>query len=233
MAILGGIALIVAVVQYAIAQVVAAAAWNPPYNWSTNVISDLGNTACGPFAVHGPKVYACSPRYALMNNSFVVAGLLLIAGTLLLWRLWPARRLTTGALLLWLIAGVGKIIVGLVPENTKASLHTLGATNIILSGIAILLLSLAVRRQNPVLARTGLIIAIVSLVASFLWAAAQSGRSALYLGLGAGGMERLADYPTDIWLVLIGVIAVLSASAQVVPANKLSLRAGSVGTAGR
>jgi hypothetical membrane protein len=233
MAILGGAALIVATAQFAIAQLVAAAAWNPPYNWSTNVISDLGNTACGPFAIHGAPTYVCSPRHAVMNTSFVVAGVLLILGTTLLWRLWPARRMTTVALVLWLIAGMGKIIVGFVPENTNASLHTLGATNIIVSGVAILLLSLAVRRQNPALARAGLTIAIVSLAASFLWTVAQSGRSALYLGLGAGGMERLADYPTDIWLVLVGIIAVFSTSEQAAPATKLSFRAGRIGTAGR
>jgi hypothetical protein len=128
---------------------------------------------------------------------------------------------------------VGKIIVGLVPENTNTSLHTLGATNIVLSGIAILLLSLAVRREYPALASAGLVLAIVSLVASVLWSAAQSGRSALYLGLGAGGMERLADYPTDLWLLLAGLMALLSTGERTAHSTQRLLRAGRLGTAER
>lgn len=233
MAILGGAALIVATVQFAIAQLIAATAWNPPYDWQTNVISDLGNTACGPFAIHGATSYVCSPRYAVMNASFVVAGLLLIAGMMLLWRLWPVRWMTTTALVLWLIAGVGKIIVGLVPENTNASLHTLGATNIVLSGVAILLLSLVVRWEYPALALTGVVIAIVSLAASVLWTAAQTAGSALDLGLGTGGMERLADYPTDIWLVVVGIMALLTTRERTAHATQRSLSMGSMGTVGR
>ena len=60
--------------------------------------------------------------------------------------------------------------------------------------VAILLLSLVMRRQYPTLANTGLVLSIVSLVASVLWSAAQSAGTALDLGLGTGGMERLADY---------------------------------------
>lgn len=233
MALLGGAAFVVAAVQFFIAQVVAAAAWNPPYNWRTNVISDLGNTACGLFAVHGAPSYVCSPRHAVMNASFVLAGILLIAGTVLLWRLWPARRMTRVALVLWLIAGVGKMIVGLVPENTRIGLHTLGATNILISAIAILLLSLALRREAPTLARAGVIIALVSLAASVLWSAAQYAGPALDLGLGTGGMERLADYPTDLWLVVVGVGALLSTGTQAATAPRRSLETGHVGAAGR
>jgi hypothetical membrane protein len=233
MANLGGVAFIVATLQFFLAQGIVAAAWNPPYNWGTNVISDLGNTACGAFAVHGTPTYVCSPRHALMNASFVAAGVLLIAGTVLLWRLWPARRMTWVALVLWLIAGVGKVIVGLVPENTNAALHTLGAANILIGGVAILLLGLAVRRENPALARTGLLIAIVTIVASLLWSAAQAGHTALYLGLGSGGMERLADYPSDLWLLLVGLIALLATREQTSAATPRSLRSAGPGLAGR
>jgi hypothetical membrane protein len=57
----GGLAFVVNTVQYATAQIVAASAWNPSYRWKSNYISDLGNTACGQFAVHGPTTFACSP----------------------------------------------------------------------------------------------------------------------------------------------------------------------------
>jgi len=232
MAILGGTAYIVAIVQYAIAQLVAAAAWNPPYNWMTNFISDLGNTACGQFAIHGSSSYVCSPRHAVMNASFVVGGVLLIVGTVLLWHLWPARRMTTVALWLWLVAGVGKIVVGLVPENTNASLHVAGATNLLIGSVAILLLSLVARRQHRPLATTGLIIGVVGLVGGVLSTAAQGAGSALDLGIGAGGMERVAGYPSNIWLVIVGVIAILSTKEQTTPAARRPIRADGLGTVG-
>lgn len=65
-----------------------------------------------------------------MNAAFVVGGILTIAGTLLLWSAWPVRRMTTTALVLWLVSGVLKIVVGVAPENTVASLHLLGALNL-------------------------------------------------------------------------------------------------------
>src|SRR3954451_20887194 len=71
MAVTGGIAFVLATVQYAVAQIVAASAWNPPYDWMKNFISDPGNTACGPFSVHGPATYVCSPLHAVMNGSFI------------------------------------------------------------------------------------------------------------------------------------------------------------------
>ncbi len=52
LALWGGAVFIVSTIQYGIAQIVAASAWTPAYSWSNNFISDLGNTACGQFAVH-------------------------------------------------------------------------------------------------------------------------------------------------------------------------------------
>jgi len=46
--VIGGACWAVGVIQYAVAQVVAAA-WTRPYSLRSNCISDLGNTACGMF----------------------------------------------------------------------------------------------------------------------------------------------------------------------------------------
>jgi hypothetical membrane protein len=114
--ILGGAAWIVATLQYAVVQLVVAAAWHhPPDSWLSNYISDLGNTACGPFKVpHGTPAYVCSPMHSAMNASFIIAGILTIAGAVLLRHFWPRSRGTTVALVLWVITGLGKIVVGLV-----------------------------------------------------------------------------------------------------------------------
>jgi hypothetical membrane protein len=211
----GGFAWILATLQYTVAQLVAASAWSPPYSWANNYISDLGNTACGMFAVpHGTAAYVCSPLHAVMNASFIAAGVLTIAGALLLNRLCPVRRLTTVALVLWILAGLGKIVVGLVPENTDPGLHILGALNLPISSVAILLLSLTIRRTHRSLSVTGVVVAVVGLAGSVLSSAGQYAGSSLYLGFGVGGMERIAGYPSNLWMLLIGAFAILAARRQ-------------------
>jgi hypothetical protein len=111
-----------------------------------------------------------------------------------------------------MIAGVGKIVVGLVPENTDVGLHTAAALNIPVGSVAVLLLSIATFRQHRMLAATGIILFAVSLIALSLTIAAQSGHPDLLLGLGVGGMERLAGYPANLWLLMAGIVALMNAS---------------------
>jgi hypothetical membrane protein len=208
----GGACWVVGVVQYAVVQLVAATAWTRPYSLKNNYISDLGNTACGMFHVpHGTPYYVCSPDHALMNASFAVAGVLTIAGALLLRRIWPAGHLARWALGLWILSGIGKIIVGLVPENTHIGLHLLGALNVPLGSIAILLLSLAIRQASRALSTVGIVVAVAGLAGSVLSTGGEFAGSSLYLGLGVGGAERLASYPGSLWMLLIGIIAMFSA----------------------
>lgn len=214
LALWGGAVFIVSTIQYGIAQIVAASAWTPAYSWSNNFISDLGNTACGQFAVHGATTYVCSPQHGVMNAAFVVGGILTIAGTLLLWGAWPARRMTTIALVLWLVSGVLKIVVGVAPENTVASLHLLGALNLPVQSIAIVLLSIVILRKQRALAVFGLVVGVVSFAAACLSTAAQTAGPALNLGLGNGGMERLAGYPGNLWMLVIGIAVIAQALAR-------------------
>jgi hypothetical membrane protein len=208
----GGACWAVGVLQYVVAQLVAAAAWTRPYSPKNNYISDLGNTACGMFHVpHGTPYYVCSPDHGLMNASFAVLGVLTIAGALLLRRIWPAGHLAHWALALWILSGIGKIIVGLVPENTHIGLHLLGALNVPLGSVAILLLSLTIRRTSRALSTLGIVVAVAGLAGSFLSAVGEFAGSSLYLGLGVGGTERLASYPGSLWMLLIGIIALVSA----------------------
>ena len=119
------------------------------------------------------------------------------------------------ALVLWVITGLGKIVVGLVPENTNIDLHLLAAFNIPVGCVAILLLSLPRRQASRAVGVAGTVLAIVGLSATALSTAAEfASSSSLDLGLRAGGMERLADYPGALWILMIGIIAVLSAGAR-------------------
>ncbi len=212
--VVGGIAWIVSALGYFVAQGFVAAAWvHPSYSWSSNYISDLGNTACGLFAVpHGTKVLVCSPRHTTMNVAFILIGVLVIVGALLLRRLWPEGRLSRIATVLFVISGVGKVVVGLVPENTRIGLHLLGALNVPVIAVAMVLVSWAMLPVDRSLGIVGLVLAVTALVGTVLSTAGQFTHG-LYLGLGVGGMERISDYPTSLWLLLLGVIAVASPTA--------------------
>ena len=124
---------VLSVLQYFVAETAVIGAWAgpEPYSRRTGFISDLGAVSCGIF--DGRSV--CSPLHWLMNASFVVQGLGMLLGALLLSSalLWVAARpacgcrpATPGAVP-WCAAvavadpdrtaGAGTMIVGLVPED--------------------------------------------------------------------------------------------------------------------
>lgn len=208
----GGVAWILSTVVFFGAQLFAAAAWHhPTYSWTGNYISDLGNTKCALFAVpHGPKAFVCSPRHTQMNIGFVVNGLLFLVGAVLLRFAWPPVGHSRVAVVLFIIAGVGKVIVGLVPENTRIGLHLVGALNIPIVCVAVIFLSVALWPSHRDLAAVSMALAVIGLIGTILSSAGQFGSDSLYLGLGVGGMERVSDYPMSLWTLLMGCIVVAS-----------------------
>jgi hypothetical protein len=91
-----------------VGQGIAQAAWTTPYSLSQDYISDLGVTRCGTYRILGETSYICSPLHDVMNVSFVLAGLFMVAGVLLLRGIWPRRPLATAGLVLIALAGVGR-----------------------------------------------------------------------------------------------------------------------------
>ena len=143
-----------------------------------------------------------------MNASFVLIGVLMLIGTIFLKRFFPQGKLGITAFVLLIIASVGKIMVGLVPENTIIALHTTGALNIPLGNIAILLLGISLLPRYRAFAVSGIIVGIVGLCATLGLGALESGHiGAMLLSLGYGEMERLAGYPADIWILFLGICA--------------------------
>jgi hypothetical protein len=112
------------------------------------------------------------------------------------------------------ITGLGKIVVGLVPDNTHIVLHTLAALNVSTGNIATLLLSLAIHRERQILALLGFGLFGVGISATALSIAAPFAGPSLLLGFGVGGTERLADYPACVWLALVGIAALSGRQAQ-------------------
>ncbi|MGH7911821.1 MAG: DUF998 domain-containing protein [Candidatus Dormibacteraceae bacterium] len=118
-----------AIVQWFVVQGIVQLAWPHPYSAVRNAISDLGRLSCGP--------QLCSPWHDLMNASFVALGLCMAAGAVAAEASSPrVSRLSRAGAAVLALAGLGVILVGLVPEDTIAWLHMLGAGLAIVGGNA-------------------------------------------------------------------------------------------------
>jgi hypothetical membrane protein len=171
--------------QFFVAEQIARLRWPGQYSMSMNWISDLGT--------------ANSPLHWVMNGSFVLQGVLITVGAILMRRLFPAKLGYQVALMLFLVSGLGVLVVGLVPADRVAGVHRLGAQVHLFAGnLAMILMGLAMIAGA---ARTRFRGAI-TLLAGLL------GLTALVLlGLGekdVGTFERLAAYPLTLWLTWTG-----------------------------
>jgi len=192
-------------VVYFVVQAMVAAVWHPPYDWGRNTISDLGNSSC---AVRGTTAPACakefSPLHDWMNAEFIFLGAVMLVGSLLIAQ--EFRILGPGAKRAWAwagfaligVGGVGSALVGWFPENTVGAVHFFGAALAIGGGelgISILGWKLSLPRYLQWAMRIG---APLAFLAGFLFAVQ------VHLGLGAGTMERIAQYPETVWLIVFG-----------------------------
>jgi hypothetical membrane protein len=182
-------------VQYFMIQIIVAAAYKTSYSLRFNTISDLGNSVCSEYSGR----YVCSPLHNLMNASFIVLGITMASGALLIYQEFKKDSVTFIGFSFMALAGLGTLIVGLFPENTISVLHILGASlPFILGNIALIILSVSL--VIPKLLRYYTFIsgalALVALVFFY---------SDHYLGLGIGGMERLVAYPQTFWLIVFGI----------------------------
>ncbi|QYC41999.1 hypothetical protein Nocox_21975 [Nonomuraea coxensis DSM 45129] len=191
----------IAALHNLVVELLVAAAWPSPYSFARNAISDLGNTACGPFEqIDGSTLQVCSPLHWLMNGSFVAYGLLVVAGAVLTRRAWPARRSATAGLVLLAVSGAGVIVVGLVPENADLALHSVPALiGFVAQNAAMVALGVATTRSAPWLSRFSVACGAAGLAATVLLLVG------IDLGLGSGGMERVAANPLTLWLLVTGL----------------------------
>jgi len=183
---------------YFAAQVLTAWVFRPEYSFVSNAISDLGNTACAP------NSNICSPLYVVMDASIAILGLAMIVGAILIFSEFSFsehRRERVAALagfVCMALGGVGAILVGSVPENVNtAHLHTVGTIMAIGFGqLAILILGLLLRddwlREFMIVTSLFVLLAGVSIAGKHQF------------GIGGGALERLAQYPESVWLILFG-----------------------------
>ena len=197
---LGAISWILAA-QFFVAQVVVAGAWPGTFDLTERYISDLGNTVCGPYPADSTTI-VCSPWHTWMNASFILLGITMGAGALLTRYAFRPTGMAITARVFFVLAGAGVALVGLFPENVNMTLHEAGAgVNFVLGNAALVLFGLTL---HPHLSRArrwlGVAAGCVGLAGTALFV------SGVYLGLGAGGMERVAAYPMPLWQIAMGLM---------------------------
>jgi hypothetical membrane protein len=205
---------VLSVLQYFAAEAAVIAAWAGPrpYDLRTGYISDLGAINCGVF--DGREV--CSPLNWLMNASFVVQGLGMLLGAVLLssgllcvaalagarvqrgrrtpWLAAVAVRVLTGT------AGAGTVIVGLVPEDVGSGWHFAGAVMYFLAGAAALLvLGILWLRKT---AMAWFILACGAVSAAALATGGLTGMAVPE----PGALERLMGYPVTLGMATAGLV---------------------------
>ncbi|MFF8280136.1 DUF998 domain-containing protein [Streptomyces lateritius] len=181
-------------VQFFVMHGIVESAWAQPYSWARNNISDLGNVHCALQTEPEPR-YICSPEHAMMNTSFVALGISLVIGAALTGDMWRKGITAAVARLLVGSAGAGFVLVGLAPADVDENQHFLGALLVMGTGnIGLLLAGFALAPCIPgPLRRLTSLLGVTAITAFGLFL------SHHYLGLGMGGMERVAAFPLLVW----------------------------------
>lgn len=186
---------IICISLWFVVQYVVASAWSPGFSLLHNSISDLGNTACGV----QQQAYICSPLHSLFNLTLVIVGLLLGFGAILIFTSFPHTKANSVALVLLCASGFGTSLVGLVPENVSLWFHSvLSATFLIVYALGVTA-AFWVRSISRPWRRYSLISGFVASAALLV-----SGLG-LRTPLGFGGLERIADYTLDLWIIGFGI----------------------------
>ncbi|WP_405064055.1 DUF998 domain-containing protein [Kribbella sp. NBC_01505] len=190
---------------YFVTEIVTAGRVTVPYSFTGNTISELGAVTCTTFGEPPLGPYSvCSPWHAFMNVSFVVSGVLLAAGAILLRPQLPSGRMTTIAVVLYVIGGLTSIGTGLVPMDKNLALHSLvSGPGFLVQPLALLLLGLALRRTRPAFGWSTIAVGLASLAGAVAFSIHPS-------GTGHGFFERLSLWPANIWATALAVL-ILSA----------------------
>ena len=185
--------------QFFVAQIVVQWAWTTPFSLADNFISDLGNTTCGIYNLY----YVCSPWHTLMNISFSLQGVIILASSILVRPVFQRERYRALIFVLLALTGIGMVGVGLFPEDVSNRGHVISAgIQFVTGNLAIALIGMRCKTVN--LKRgwftASTVFGIAGLAATFLFV------SGYGLGLGIGGMERVAAYTFPVWLIAAGIL---------------------------
>jgi len=150
-------------------------------------ISDLGGT-------RPPHGLVTQPAAMIFDTAMLIAGVLLLAGALILWRLYQHRVLTVMSTLF----GAGTLGVGIFPGNTTPHPYVAMIAFVFsaLTAIAVFKVTSAPFRFMSL--SVGLL-SLVALIVGFLGDSSPIAKS-----IGIGGVERWVVFPMILWLAFFG-----------------------------
>ncbi|MET7864157.1 DUF998 domain-containing protein [Micromonospora taraxaci] len=212
---IGALCWVAAAPLFLVANLVTGLRWrDPTYRWATHNISDLGNVHCGIWDTSRPR-YVCSPWHSLMNVATLTTAVLLAVGILLTWRILGRGGMVRGAQTLLLLAACGYALVALYPADVDENLHVLGAFLIMgLGNVGLLLAGFAPGTTTlGRWRRLTLTAGIIALAGTVLFFARQG------VGIGVGGMERVAVLPYPLWACCLGVLLAETEAPTPAPAR--------------
>jgi hypothetical membrane protein len=177
--------------QFFVVEEVMRLVWlahNKYYSMTGNWVSDLGAVS--------------SPLHWIMNTSFVLQGVLISGGAVLVRAFFPARWWYWPVLLLLVVAGVAMVVVGLYPEDVDLQTHGLAALYHLQAGNgALVLLGLIrIRRSKGQITLAAGVVGLAALQTLTYINAHPAAPIALHAGL----IERIAVYPLPLWLTWTG-----------------------------
>lgn len=182
---LAGALLFIAAAQYTLAILLAQAVY-PNYSTSLNYISDLG--------VWG------KPSAIIVDPSAILLSLLALISVYFINREFKSRVITASIFL----GSLGYLVAGIFPEN-KFLVHGTPVIHVIGGFTVFVFWSIAAIASYKIIRGPfkyfSVILGLVSLAALALYFGARPS----YLGIGAGGMERMIIYPQLIWMIAIGI----------------------------
>ncbi|MGY1742882.1 MULTISPECIES: DUF998 domain-containing protein [unclassified Blastococcus] len=168
--------------QFFVVETVVQAQYELGYSRVDDTISLLGSSV--------------SPGRVLMNASFVVQGLLIVGGLVLLRPALRGRGAQVATAML-AAAAAGVVIVGLLPLGDDETWHRFGVALFLLGGgIGLVGLAYSVRARSEALGTALALLGLVATAMTVFSLAAVTGY------LGEGGTERAAAYPLPIGLAI-------------------------------
>jgi hypothetical membrane protein len=185
----GGVAIFVGAAQFGVFLIVSEILYSAygtfPYSVSANVVSDLGATCPSGGVCYIP------PSATLFDTSIALLGLLVIVGAYFIHR---AFRWMPASVMIAL-SGIGAMGVGLLPETTGIWHHIFTLIVFLFAGLSAIV---TYRFQKKPMSYLSILFGVITLVPLLLYI------PSVYLGLGAGGMERMVVYPALLWAVGFG-----------------------------
>ena len=154
------------------------------YSVASNYVSDLGANCSSSPCYLSPSAYVFDASVALL-------GMFTILGAYFLHKAFK----WTPATAIVALAGVGALGVGLFPETTGIWHSLFSLIVFLFAGLSAIV---TFRFQKAPMSYLSVISGAVTLAALLLYVANS------YLGLGAGGMERMIVYPVLFWAVAFG-----------------------------